>query len=90
VQQLRAQITELRSQLQTKRVEFDGAQGELETQRRLEREAAVLRERLAGAEAESSARRAGIEGLTQQAVPAGPKINLVQVQVLEPEITAHS
>lgn len=86
VQQLRTQIAELRSQLQTKRAEVDRAQGELETQRRLEREAAALREKLAGAEAESSARRAGIEGLTQQAAPAGPKINLVQVQLLQPEI----
>src|SRR5215467_1369993 len=88
LKQLRAQIAELRSQLQAKRAEVDRAQGELETQRRLETEAALLREKLAGAEAESSARRAGIEGLTRQAAPTGPKINLVQVQLLEPEIAA--
>ena len=87
-QQMRAQIADLRSQLQAKRAELDRAQGELETKRRLEREAGALREKLAGAEAESSAQRAGIERLTQQAAPAGPKINLVQVQLLEPEIAA--
>ena len=52
----------------------------------LAREAAALRERLAGAEAESSAQRAGIEGLTQQAATGGPKISLVQVQLLDPEV----
>src|SRR5262249_57551012 len=49
-------------------------------------DAPALRDRLAGAEAESSAQRAGIEGLTQQAATGGPKISLVQVQLLDPEV----
>jgi hypothetical protein len=52
----------------------------------LARETGALRKRLAGAEAESSAQRAGIEGLTQQAATGGPRITLVQVQLLDPEV----
>jgi hypothetical protein len=52
----------------------------------LDREVAALRDKLARAEAESSVQRAGIERLTQQVAQAGPRIELVQVQLLEPPV----
>jgi hypothetical protein len=53
-----------------------------------ERELANVRVALAKAEADASAQRAGIEQLRQQADRAGPQIELVQVQLIEPEMVA--
>jgi hypothetical protein len=53
-----------------------------------ERELASLRAALAKAEADASAQRAGLEQLRQQADRAGPQIELVQVQLIEPEMVA--
>ena len=166
LQELRAQIAELRGQLQAKQTELDRAQGELEQLRRsleerrsqadsertalarlrrdleeqrgtgqataarlaelqrsiadgearlgakdrevaalrasltraegdstaqraaLDREVKALRERLTRSEAESSAQRAGLERIKQETAQAGPKIELVQVQLLEPQVGA--
>jgi Caspase domain/Sel1 repeat len=54
----------------------------------LDREVVALRASLARAEAESSAQRAGLERLVQQAAAAGPRIELLQVQLIEPEVVA--
>lgn len=54
----------------------------------LDREVTALRERLTRSEAESSAQRAGIERIKQETAQAGPKIELVQVQLLEPQVAA--
>jgi Caspase domain/Sel1 repeat len=48
-----------------------------------DREIAVLRDKLSRAEAEGGAQRAGLERLTQQTVQAGPRIDLVQIQLLD-------
>jgi len=65
------------------------AEAEARAQRAgLDREVAALRASLARAEVESSAQRAGLERLVQQAAAAGPKIELVQVQLIEPEVVA--
>jgi predicted nucleic acid-binding Zn-ribbon protein len=53
-----------------------------------ERELASLRAALAKAEADASAQRAGLEQLRQQVDRAGPQIELVQVQLIEPEMVA--
>ena len=54
----------------------------------LDREVMALRERLARTEAESSAQRAGLERIKQETAQAGPKIELIQVQLLEPQVAA--
>ena len=65
------------------------AEGDSTAQRTaLDREVVALRERLARTEAESSAQRAGLERIKQETAQAGPKIELIQVQLLEPQVAA--
>jgi TPR repeat protein len=53
-----------------------------------DREVQTLRDRLARAEGEIQAQRAGLESLQRQRDQAGPEIELTQIQLLEPQLTA--
>lgn len=61
------------------------AEGDSTAQRTaLDREVSALRDRLARAESESSAQRAGLQRIKEEMAQAGPRIELVQVQLVEP------
>ena len=64
------------------------AQDEAKQQANRDREMQDLRERLVRAEADTQAQRAGFEQLRRDRDQAGPEIELMQIQVVEPQLVA--